>query len=52
MGYEGVIARRHLRSMRRRKRVAFTAAVAVIGVGLGVATLVIVLSVMNGYSPS
>ena len=50
MGYEGVIARRHLRSMRRRKRVAFTAAVAVIGVGLGVATLVIVLSVMNGYS--
>lgn len=48
--YEFMIARRHLRSMRRRKRVSFTVVVASAGVGLGVAALVIVLSVSNGFS--
>ena len=47
---ELLIARRYLRSMRRRKRVSFTVVVAVLGVGLGVAALVIVLSVSNGFS--
>ena len=50
MGFEYTIARRHLRAMRRRKRVSFTALIAVIGVGIGVAALVIVLSVMNGFA--
>lgn len=50
MGYEFLIARRHLQSMRRRKRVSFTAVIAVVGVGIGVAALVIVMSVMNGFS--
>ncbi len=36
--------------MRRRKRVSFTALVAVAGVALGVAALTIVLSVSNGFS--
>lgn len=48
--YEFLIARRYLRSMRRRKRVSFTVVVAAAGVGLGVAALVIVLSVSNGFS--
>ena len=48
--YEFLIARRYLRSMRRRKRVSFTVMVAAAGVGLGVAALVIVLSVSNGFS--
>ena len=47
---EILIARRYLRSMRRRKRVSFTVVVAAAGVGLGVAALVIVLSVSNGFS--
>ena len=50
MSYEFLIARRHLRSMRGRKRVSFTAIIAVVGVAIGVAALVIVLSVMNGFS--
>jgi lipoprotein-releasing system permease protein len=50
MQYEFMIARRHLRSMRQRRRVSFTAVVAVTGVALGVAALVIVLSVSNGFS--
>ncbi len=50
MSYELLIARRHLRSMRGRKRVSFTAVIAVAGVAIGVAALVIVLSVMNGFS--
>ena len=48
MGYESLIIRRHLRSMRRR--VVVTAAIGIVGVGLGVAALVITLSVMNGYA--
>ncbi len=50
MYYEYLIAGRHLRSMRGRKRVSLTVLVAVTGVMLGVCALVIVLSVSNGFS--
>ncbi len=48
MGYEWIIVRRHIGSMGRR--MGFTAAIAIVGVGLGVGALVITLSVMNGYA--
>lgn len=50
MRFECSIAGRHLRSMRGRARISFTMTIAGVGVALGVAALVIVLSVMNGYS--
>ena len=50
MSYEVMIARRHLRSMRKRRRVSFTAMIGALGVAIGVAALAIVLSVMNGFS--
>jgi len=50
MGFENKIAVRHLRSVRGRRQAVLTTAIAVVGVALGVAALVIVLSVMNGYS--
>ncbi len=50
MGYEFFIARRHLRAMRQQRQVSFTAAIAIAGVTIGVAALVIVLSVFNGFS--
>ena len=50
MPYEFAVARRHLWSIRKRRRASFTALIAVIGVGIGVAALVIVLSAMNGFS--
>jgi len=50
MGYEFAVARRHLRSMRKRRRVSLTSLIAAFGVAIGVAALVIVLSVMNGFS--
>ena len=50
MTYESLIARRYLRSVRRRDRISLTAWIAVGGVALGVAALVIVLSVMNGFA--
>jgi len=50
MTYESFVARRHLRSMRRRRRVSITSLIAACGVAIGVAALVIVLSVMNGFS--
>ncbi|MDP6775941.1 MAG: ABC transporter permease [Candidatus Latescibacteria bacterium] len=50
MSYEVMIARRHLRSMRKRRRVSFTAVIGALGVAIGVAALAIVLSVMNGFS--
>ena len=48
MKYEWIIVRRHLYSMGRQ--MGFTSAIAIVGVGLGVAALVITLSVMNGYA--
>ena len=50
MNPEFMIARRHFRSLRDRKRISFTICVAAIGVALGVSSLVIVMSVMNGYT--
>lgn len=50
MGPEFMIARRHFRSLRARKRISFTIGIAAVGVALGVSSLVIVMSVMNGYT--
>jgi lipoprotein-releasing system permease protein len=47
--YEWLIGTRHLRSTHRRGFVSFVALVSVVGLMLGVATLIVVLSVMNGF---
>src|SRR6478735_2552548 len=47
--YEWIIGTRHLRSTHRRGFVSFVAVVSVLGLMLGVATLIVVLSVMNGF---
>lgn len=47
--YEWIIGTRHLRSTHRRGFVSFVAFMSVMGLMLGVATLVVVLSVMNGF---
>src|SRR5579871_2950876 len=47
--YEWLIGTRHLRSTHRRGFVSFVALMSVCGLMLGVATLVVVLSVMNGF---
>ena len=50
MSFETFVALRHLKSIRSRRRVIITTLIGIIGVGLGVAALVITLSVMNGYA--
>jgi len=47
--YEWLIGTRYLRSTHRRGFVSFVAGVSVIGLMLGVAVLIVVLSVMNGF---
>jgi lipoprotein-releasing system permease protein len=47
--YEWIIGARHLRSTHRRGFVSFVALISVLGLMLGVATLVVVLSAMNGF---
>jgi lipoprotein-releasing system permease protein len=47
--YEWIIGARHLRSTHRRGFVSFVALISVIGLMLGVATLVVVLSALNGF---
>ena len=47
--YEWLIGTRYLRSTHRRGFVSFVALMAVLGLMLGVATLIVVLSVMNGF---
>jgi lipoprotein-releasing system permease protein len=47
--YEWLIGTRYLRSTHRRGFVSFVALMSVFGLMLGVATLIIVLSVMNGF---
>ena len=47
--YEWLIGTRHLRSTHRRGFVSFVALMSVCGLVLGVATLIVVLSVMNGF---
>ena len=47
--YELTIALRYLRSRRRRTFISFISAVSMAGVGVGVATLIVVLAVMDGF---
>ncbi|MGH8140741.1 MAG: lipoprotein-releasing ABC transporter permease subunit [Steroidobacteraceae bacterium] len=47
--YEWIIGTRYLRSTHRRGFVSFVALMSVLGLMLGVATLITVLSVMNGF---
>jgi lipoprotein-releasing system permease protein len=47
--YEWLIGTRYLRSTHRRGFVSFVALISVCGLMLGVATLIVVLSVMNGF---
>jgi len=47
--YEWLIGTRHLRSTHRRGFVSFVALISVLGLTLGVATLIVVLSVINGF---
>ncbi len=49
MAYEWRIGTRYLRSAHRRGFVSFVAMMSVIGLALGVAVLIVVLSVMNGF---
>jgi lipoprotein-releasing system permease protein len=47
--YEGFVGLRYLRAASRRGFVSLIAAIAMSGLGLGVAVLIVVLSVMNGF---
>jgi lipoprotein-releasing system permease protein len=47
--YAWLIGTRYLRSTHRRGFVSFVAVVSILGLALGVATLIVVLSVMNGF---
>ncbi|MEE2704840.1 MAG: lipoprotein-releasing ABC transporter permease subunit [Pseudomonadota bacterium] len=47
--FERMIAVRYLRSKRKEGFVSVIAGFSLVGIGLGVATLIIVMSVMNGY---
>jgi lipoprotein-releasing system permease protein len=47
--YEGFLGLRYLRAAPRRGFVSFIAGIAIAGLGLGVAVLIVVLSVMNGF---
>ena len=50
MSVEQYIARRHVQAIRKRRRVSLTSRIASVGIGIGVASLIVVLSVMNGFS--
>ena len=50
MSLENYIAGRHVKAIRSRRRVSVTSRIASVGIGLGVASLIVVLSVMNGFS--
>ncbi len=47
--YEGFLGQRYLRASRGRGFVSLIAGIAMIGLALGVAVLIVVLSVMNGF---
>jgi lipoprotein-releasing system permease protein len=48
-GYELFIGRRYLRSARGNRFVSFISMISMAGIALGVAVLIVVLSVMNGF---
>ena len=50
MGYEWLIGARYLRSEHRSGLVSFVASMSVLGLTLGVAVLIVVLSVLNGFA--
>ncbi len=50
MGYERFIARRYLRSKRQMRFINIIMLVSVIGITVGVAALIVVLSVFNGFN--
>jgi lipoprotein-releasing system permease protein len=47
--YEGFLGFRYLRASPRRGFVSLIAGIAIVGLALGVAVLIVVLSVMNGF---
>jgi lipoprotein-releasing system permease protein len=47
--YEGFVGLRYLRASPRRGSVSLIAGIAILGLALGVAVLIVVLSVMNGF---
>jgi lipoprotein-releasing system permease protein len=49
MKYELLIGRRYLRSSRSNRFVSFISTISMAGVAIGVAVLIVVLSVMNGF---
>jgi len=49
LGYEIFIGRRYLRSARGNRFVSFISLISMAGIALGVAVLIVVLSVMNGF---
>jgi lipoprotein-releasing system permease protein len=49
MKYELLIGRRYLRSTRANRFVSFISVISMVGVAIGVAVLIVVLSVMNGF---
>lgn len=49
MSFETLIALRYVRAKRQESFISFISLVSVIGIALGVAALIIVLSVMNGF---
>jgi lipoprotein-releasing system permease protein len=48
-GYEFFVGRRYLRSARGNRFVSFISMISMAGIALGVAVLIVVLSVMNGF---
>jgi lipoprotein-releasing system permease protein len=49
LSYEFFIGRRYLRSARGNRFVSFISMISMAGIALGVAVLIVVLSVMNGF---
>ena len=51
MAYEFFISRRYMRAKRKQVFVSIITFISIFGIFLGVATLIIVLAVMNGFEP-